>query len=178
MLHRWLLASPYVTTDPADAGNADFYFVPLYLSLGNYDLQYGYYGIGSRGFALMRRAIAYVRRTWPFWNATGGARHLLTLTNDKGGIFTRGAMAELKHVSLVTHWGWRRPHIFVPGLDLAVPPMLKVGKLVKESPYVHPPKRTAGGRGGEEAAPRYLLSFIGSIRPHTPGYSFGVRRAV
>ena len=82
-------------------------------------------------------------------------------------------MRELERVAFITHWGWRRPHIHRPGVDVVVPPMLKVAQLIDESPYLHPERNA---RPGTEY--RYLLSFVGSVRPHTPGYSFGVRQAV
>ena len=82
-------------------------------------------------------------------------------------------MRELERVTFITHWGWRRPHIHRPGVDVVVPPMLKVAQLIDESPYLHPERNA---RPGTEY--RYLLSFVGSVRPHTPGYSFGVRQAV
>ena len=50
MLHRWMLDSPYRTLN---ASTADYFFVPLYMSLGNYDFEFGYYGVSQRGFAMM-----------------------------------------------------------------------------------------------------------------------------
>ena len=87
MLHRWIVSSDYYT---ADAEAADFFLLPVYLSPGNYDLEYGYYSLSGRGQDLVRRAVRYAASTWPWWNKTRGARHLLTLTNDKGALYLRG----------------------------------------------------------------------------------------
>jgi len=50
-LHRWLLRSPYRTRDPL---KADFFFVPLYTSLGFYDFEFGLYWLSGRGFTWVR----------------------------------------------------------------------------------------------------------------------------
>ena len=67
---------PYVS-------QADFYFVPVYVSLGFYDFEFGLYWLSGRGFTLVREAFAYVQQTWPHWNQTQGADHLFVMTNDK-----------------------------------------------------------------------------------------------
>ena len=39
-----------------------------------------------------------------------------------------GAVKALQKATIVSQWGWRRPHIFQPELDVVVPPMLKVAR--------------------------------------------------
>ena len=68
----------------------------------------------------------YVRETYPWFNKTKGADHLLVMTNDKGACFIRGSVPQLEHVNLITQWGWVRPHIHRREVDVVVPPMLKV----------------------------------------------------
>ena len=59
-------------------------------------------------------------------------------------------------------------------------------KLIRESPYLTPAAAAAprGARVASLAEPsappehKYLLSFVGSVRFHTPGYSMGVRQAI
>ncbi|KAL1503656.1 hypothetical protein AB1Y20_012129 [Prymnesium parvum] len=168
-IHRWLLRSPYRTLEPAEA---DFFFVPTYLSQGFYDFEFGLYWLAPRGLAFLREAMAYVRTTWPYFDRSGGADHLLVMTNDKGATFIRGAVPDLRRMILLTQWGWKRPHIHLPGQDIVMPPMLKIDKLVASSPY-----RT-GVKLEDSPRYQYLLSFIGSVRFHTPGYSMGVRQKI
>jgi len=40
----------------------------------------------------VREVFDYVQATWPYFNRTQGADHLLVMTNDKGGTFARGAV--------------------------------------------------------------------------------------
>lgn len=170
-MHRWLLRSPYRTLDPKEA---DFFFIPSYLSQGFYDYEFGLYWLAPRGVSFLRAVLAYVRAAWPFFNKTRGSDHILVMTNDKGATFIRGSVRDLAKVTLVTQWGWKRPHIHHPELDIVVPPMLKVDKLIRSSPF-------RDGQPINELQPssyKYLLSFVGSVRFHTPGYSMGVRQKI
>ena len=175
-MHRWLLASPYRTLDPEAA---DFFFVPLYLSLGFYDFEFGLYWLNGRGVNILRRAVGYTQQTWPYFNRSRGADHLLVMTNDKGATFMRGAVPALAHVSIITQWGWKRPHIHLPGQDIVVPPMLSPAELVAYSPHLLTLGSQQSPPPSTDAPPfRYLLSFVGSVRLKNRGYSFGVRQAV
>ena len=80
----------------------------------------------NRAHHFLNEMLQYVRSTWPYWNRTHGSDHVLIMTNDKGACFIRGAVPMLRRSMLVTQWGWRRPHIHLPELDVVVPPMLKV----------------------------------------------------
>ena len=88
-----------------------------------------------------------------------------------------------------------RPHIHHRETDVVVPPMLKVDKLLGESPFLNGDwlGRAAASAGGGVSARlqpgevlnasspwryEYLLSFVGSVRFHTPGYSMGVRQSI
>ncbi len=173
-LHRWLLRSPYRTLDPAQA---HYFFVPAYTSLGYYDFGFGLYWLSERGHTFLRGAMDYVIHTHPYFNKSGGADHMLVMTNDKGATFIRGSVRPLQRMTLVTQWGWVRPHIHHVDTDIVVPPMLKVDKLIGESPYL------GAASGPQRPVPptarfTYLLSFVGSVRFHTPGYSMGVRQAI
>jgi hypothetical protein len=176
-LHRWLLRSPYRTLDPAAA---DYFFIPAYLSLGFYDFEFGLYWLSQRGHAFLRAAIEYVAGTYPWFKRHNGRDHFLVMTNDKGATFIRGSVPLLKELTLVTQWGWKRPHIHRPEYDVVVPPMLKVDKLIADSPFMGAAATHGGALYGNASANghRFLLSFVGSVRFHTPGYSFGVRQKV
>ena len=180
-VHRWLLRSPYRTLDPAEA---DYFLVPAYLSLGFYDYEFGLYWLTNRGHDFLRGVMRYVRKTWPYFDRRRGADHVLVMTNDKGATFIRGSVPDLAQMTLVTQWGWKRQHIHHPDKDIVVPPMLKVDKLLSETPYLGasssppPPPAAAASAASAETPWTYLLSFIGSVRFHTPGYSMGVRQAI
>ena len=174
-LHRWLLRSPYRTLDPAEA---DYFFVPAYPSLGFYDYEFGLYWLAGRGHLFLREAMDYVRMTHPWFNQSRGANHLLVMTNDKGATFIRGSVPQLENVNLITQWGWVRPHIHRRGTDVVVPPMLKVDKLIGESPFMGREDKLTAYMGASSSGYAYLLSFVGSVRFHTPGYSMGVRQKI
>ena len=78
-----------------------------------------------------------------------------------------------------------------PPAHLSTYPPFQVDKLLAQSPFIEGSAarlhRHAGGSGGAKAiafdadempAHPYLLSFVGSVRFHTPGYSMGVRQAI
>jgi hypothetical protein len=158
--------------------------MPAYLSLGFYDSDFGLYWLTLRGVTFVAELLAHVRLHWPFFNRSTGRDHLLVMTNDKGATFMRNAVPPLKHVVLVTQWGWNRPHIHIPGHDVVLPPMLKVDQLLSQSPFVPTSDASHAASAARVAAQaqrgewRYLLSFIGAVRFHTPGYSMGVRQAI
>jgi len=149
-----------------------------YISLGFYDFEFGLYWLSQRGHVFLRSAMNYVRETYPWFNKTKGADHLLVMTNDKGACFIRGSVPQLEHVNLITQWGWVRPHIHRREVDVVVPPMLKVDKLIAESPFMGTAADLATYMGASSSGYQYLLSFVGSVRFHTPGYSMGVRQKV
>lgn len=71
-----LLADPSVrTTDPYEA---NLFYVPT--------LPYGYTmtDTGQEGAQLALRALAVVRRQWPFWDRFGGADHIFVSVQDLG----------------------------------------------------------------------------------------------
>ena len=53
----------------------------------------------------------------------------------------------------------------------------QVDKLIGESPYLGDSAEHAAESGAPTSPHKYLLSFVGSVRFHTPGYSMGVRQA-
>ena len=182
LIHRWLLHSPYRTLDPKEA---DFFFVPCYISLGFYDFEFGLYWLSGRGFNFVREAFDYVQATWPHWNQSKGADHLFVMTNDKGGTFARAAVKALEKSTILSQWGWRRPHIFRPDQDVVLPPILKVSSLLDASPFLGDDTSAstldaaaATSAASGAAQQQLLLSFIGSIRPKNRGYSFGVRQKI
>jgi hypothetical protein len=154
------------------------------------------------------QVLDHVEAAGPWFKRKGGADHLLVMTNDKGATFIRGSVRRLERVNLITQWGWVRGHIHRRGVDVVVPPMLKVDKLIGESPFMGSAQSTKewlaqSSAGCARLLPshlvpshpipshllpshpisshrryEYLLSFVGSVRFHTPGYSMGVRQKI
>ena len=98
--------------------------------------EFGLYWLSGRGHHFLREVFDYVKDTFPWYNRSQGADHLLVMTNDKGACFIRGSVPKLEKVNLITQWGWVRPHIHRRGTDIIVPPMLKVDKLIAQSPFM------------------------------------------
>ena len=164
-----------------NAAEADYFFVPLYMSLGYYDFEFGLYWLSARGHTFLRSVFTYVANTFPFYNRSKGADHILVMTNDKGATFIRGSVPLMKEVNLVTQWGWVRPHIHHRESDVVVPPMLKVDKLIAQSPFMgglDARRFEAAYVNASSSGYKYLMSFVGSVRFHTPGYSMGIRQKI
>ena len=96
-LHEWLLDSPLRTSDPKQA---HLFWVPIYAaSLYMWPIMHfadePYIGRAQReqkrrshqGALLMKKALAYIRTAFPFWNATGGRDHVWLMLHDEGPCF-------------------------------------------------------------------------------------------
>lgn len=70
LLHERLLSSEHRVVE----GPADLYFIPVSLS---------FVSMESSAQHLLE-ALQWVAQAHPFWNATGGARHLIVITTDLG----------------------------------------------------------------------------------------------
>jgi len=105
LMHEWLLSSPHRTHNPSEA---DWYFVPVYASCAiithifetpsSLRIKYRL----AKAVAMYVDALAHVRSTWPFWNASGGIDHIWVFGYDEGACF---APAALRPCLLVSHWG-------------------------------------------------------------------------
>ena len=112
-LHEWLLDSPLRTSDPKQA---HLFWVPIYAaSLYMWPIMHfadePYIGRAQReqkrrshqGALLMKKALAYIRTTFPFWNATGGRDHVWLMLHDEGPCF---CPLEIRPSILLTHYGY------------------------------------------------------------------------
>eukprot|EP00798_Chlamydomonas_sp_ICE-L_P001579 gene1579-32966_t len=99
-----------------DAANADYYYIPV-------DFRY----LFKDTFGVLK----YVWETWPYWNQTQGARHLLLSTSDLGGCEGKQLM-NIRNITSkstwLTAWGLTRKHPRVwwpgchrPGIDIVIP---------------------------------------------------------
>ncbi|PNH10148.1 putative glucuronosyltransferase, partial [Tetrabaena socialis] len=149
-LYKRIISSGHRTLD---GNEADFYYVPVDFRLAGRACGKGWVGGATLLLCRLpcrslppRRAVPtcsrymyaeammvlrHIERTWPFWNATGGARHLLLSTSDLGGCEGKQLMrirAFTDKSVWVTPWGLTRKHPRVwwpgchrPGLDVVIP---------------------------------------------------------
>ena len=204
LLNR-LLASPHRTLQPE---KADFFYVPLMLSLGFTSHRFGIYLPSAPAARLIRRAIEYIRSTFPYWNRTDGADHLLPFTGDDGSAWLRGRLPELARAIFVTHWGlqcndrklMQRPAHCVraqlgfrahrSGQDIVMPPLhsprtlLPTATWVRNAPEYGPPPLKLGEAAymlDRSRQYKYLLYFVGKVARHAREgdiYSGGVRQRI
>ncbi|KAK1429152.1 hypothetical protein QVD17_11355 [Tagetes erecta] len=81
-IHKALLKSRVRTFDPTDA---DFFFVPVYVSC-NFSTVNGFPAIGhARG--LLSSAVELVSSELPYWNRSKGADHVFVASHDYGACF-------------------------------------------------------------------------------------------
>ena len=118
IMHQQLLRSRYRTLDPEAA---DFFFIPLHLSLGFYSHRYYFKHFTAPAVKPLRDVIAYVRATWPYFDRNGGRDHLVVMTQDQGNRFVRQSVPEAQPLIMIHHWG--APRSVVVGMP---------GKVVRE----------------------------------------------
>ena len=79
----------------AATAQADFFFIPLHLSLGYYSHRYYFKHFTQPAHKPLRDAIAYVKATWPqHWARRGGRDHIMVMTQDQGNRFVRAQVRE------------------------------------------------------------------------------------
>lgn len=83
LFHQQLLRSPH---RELDASRADLFLVPLHLSLGFYTHRYYFKHFTAVAAKPMREAVAYVRRTWPYFDRRNGADHLFIMSQVRVGL--------------------------------------------------------------------------------------------
>ncbi|XP_020230983.1 probable glucuronoxylan glucuronosyltransferase IRX7 [Cajanus cajan] len=81
-IHRALLTSEVRTFDPYQA---DFFFVPVYVSC-NFSAVNGFPAIGHAR-SLISSAVNLVSTEYPFWNRTRGSDHVFVASHDFGACF-------------------------------------------------------------------------------------------
>lgn len=81
-IHRALLNSSVRVFDPWEA---DFFFVPVYVSC-NFSTKNGFPALGHAR-SLLGSAVQHISETMPFWNRSGGADHIFAATHDYGACF-------------------------------------------------------------------------------------------
>ncbi|KAG2488240.1 hypothetical protein HYH03_013231 [Edaphochlamys debaryana] len=178
--HIWkrIVSSGHRTLDPDEA---DYFYIPV-------DFRYM--------FSEAMLVLQYVWTTWPHWNATGGARHLLLSTSDLGGCEGKQLM-RIRNITAqsiwVTPWGLTRKHPRVwwpgchrPGLDIVIPIPAQTNQMLMTplNPKIKPQERNitfyfAGKICGDNKDPREDTSAWPICQtPTNPLYSAGQRQQV
>ena len=63
---------------------ADFFFIPLHLSLGYYSHRYYFKHFTQPAHKPLRDAVQYVQKTWPkWWGRKGGRDHIVVMTQAR-----------------------------------------------------------------------------------------------
>ena len=223
LTHELLLASPHRTSDPTEA---DYFFLPVYAfcfisrllapipkhherlrtpTPPGYPDEIGAGSATLRATVLYQEAIDHVARAYPFWNASGGADHIVPMFHDEGACYAPQAAA---NATFLVHWGrttrlpldstsyglhrWARPGIhdkwrpkllagndrcFRPEKDVVLPAYRSPDQVVN-SPFLAGPTGSAGSAQGSIAPRRFLVYFRGMIRPEDDRYSLGIRQAL
>lgn len=81
-IHRALLTSDVRTFDPYEA---DFFFVPVYVSC-NFSTVNGFPAIGHAR-SLISSAVKLISTEYPFWNRSTGSDHVFVASHDFGSCF-------------------------------------------------------------------------------------------
>ncbi|KAJ9554695.1 hypothetical protein OSB04_009309 [Centaurea solstitialis] len=81
-IHRALMESDVRTFDPSEA---DFFFVPVYVSC-NFSTVNGFPAIGHAR-SLLSSAVDYVSSELPFWKRSNGSDHVFVASHDYGACF-------------------------------------------------------------------------------------------
>ncbi|KAE9616708.1 putative xylogalacturonan beta-1,3-xylosyltransferase [Lupinus albus] len=81
-IHRALLTSQVRTFDPYEA---DFFFVPVYVSC-NFSAVNGFPAIGHAR-SLIASAVKRISEEYPFWNRSRGSDHVFVASHDFGSCF-------------------------------------------------------------------------------------------
>ena len=80
-IHRFLLSSAVRTLNPEEA---DWFYTPVYTTC---DLTPWGHPLTTKSPRMMRSAIQYISKRWPYWNRTEGADHFFVTPHDFGACF-------------------------------------------------------------------------------------------
>nr|ACG36767.1 secondary cell wall-related glycosyltransferase family 47 [Zea mays] len=122
-MHRFLLASAVRTLNPDEA---DWFYTPVYTTC---DLTPWGHPLTVKSPRMMRSAIQYVSKRWPYWNRTEGADHFFVTPHDFGACFyfqeekaiQRGVLPVLRRATLVQTFG-QKNHVCLREGSITIPP--------------------------------------------------------
>ncbi|KAF5772679.1 putative xylogalacturonan beta-1,3-xylosyltransferase [Helianthus annuus] len=126
-VHRALVNSDFRTFDPTDA---DFFFVPVYVSC-NFSTVNGFPAIGHAR-TLLSSAVEFISTELPFWNRSNGSDHVFVASHDYGACFHAmedRAMADgipefMKNSIILQTFGVKYPHPCQDVEHIVIPPYI------------------------------------------------------
>ncbi|KNA17443.1 hypothetical protein SOVF_079880 [Spinacia oleracea] len=126
-IHRALLESDVRTFDPNEA---DFFFVPVYVSC-NFSTVNGFPAIGHAR-SLISSAVNLISSAYPFWNRSRGADHIFVASHDFGACFHTmenvaiedGIMEGLRGSIILQTFGVKYKHPCQAAGNVVVPPYI------------------------------------------------------
>ena len=168
VIHRRMLRSTYRVTDPE---KADWFLVPIHVSSGMWQLNWGFRDLLPTGVRVHTALLSYLRATWPYFDRKQGADHLWVFGHDQGAWRIRAKLPALAPSVFINVFGaqpaQRGGH--KPGHDIVCPPVL----------YAGVPLGLLNHAGRETVANPPLAFFQGKLNLHIPyEYSFGVRQGL
>eukprot|EP00249_Psilotum_nudum_P037115 c9496_g1_i2 orf=641-1873(+) len=129
-VHLFLLSSSVRTHNPDEA---DWFFTPVYT---NCDLTKTGLPLINNPPRMMRSAIQYIARRWPYWNRTEGADHFFVVPHDFGACFhykekkaiERGILPLLHRATLVQTFG-QKNHACLKEGSIVIPPYIPPNRI-------------------------------------------------
>ncbi|XP_010908507.1 probable glucuronosyltransferase Os03g0107900 [Elaeis guineensis] len=124
-LHEAFLDFPHRALDPNDA---DFFFVPVYVSC-NFSTPNGFPSL-RHARPLLASAVELISSQLPFWNRSRGRDHLFVASHDYGACFhamedraiENGIPEFLKESIILQTFGVRTPHVCQEVEHVQIPP--------------------------------------------------------
>ncbi|CAL9231234.1 unnamed protein product [Arabidopsis halleri] len=174
-IHRALLSSDVRTLDPEEA---DFYFVPVYVSC-NFSTSNGFPSL-SHARSLLSSAVDFLSDHYPFWNRTQGADHVFVASHDFGACFhamedmaiEEGIPEFLKKSIILQTFGVKYKHPCQKVEHVVIPPYIppeSVQRAIEKAPANGRRDIWAFFRGKMEVNPKNISGRF---------YSKGVRTAI
>ncbi|KAK1289531.1 putative glucuronoxylan glucuronosyltransferase IRX7 [Acorus calamus] len=172
-IHRALLRSPARTTDPSQA---DFFFVPVYVSC-NFSTLNGFPALGhARG--LLYSAVQRISSDMPFWNRSRGSDHVFVASHDFGACFhamedvavAAGVPEFMRNSIVLQTFGVTRPHTCQNVEHVLIPPYVSPQSVRSRSdPATAGRDIFAFFRGKMEVNPKNVSGRFYSKDDNTPG---------
>lgn len=129
-MHRFLLSSAVRTVNPEEA---DWFYTPVYTTC---DLTRAGLPLPFKSPRMMRSAIQFISKKWPFWNRTDGGDHFFVVPHDFAACFhyqeenaiARGILPLLRRATLVQTFG-QKNHVCLKEGSITIPPFAPPQKM-------------------------------------------------
>ncbi|KAI3511832.1 hypothetical protein L1887_18992 [Cichorium endivia] len=172
-IHKALMNSDVRTFDPSDA---DFFFVPVYVSC-NFSTVNGFPAIGHAR-ALLSSAVELISSELPFWNRSNGSDHVFVASHDYGACFhamedravANGIPDFMKNSIILQTFGVKYRHPCQDVEHVVIPPYVspeKVRSTLSQSPINGRRDIFAFFRGKMEVHPKNVSGRFYSKRVRT-----------